>query len=245
MRYGASFVGLMLEVSVAAAEVPGQSAGIAASIGEYDPRVEEAEEPAFVPRFDGEWRWGGVLEAYGGILVHRVGGELSSHAAVGGAARLRYGLLTLGAFHEVSDLVERGRWKSSGGFGGVHVPFTNWVDIDAVVGGGLRTHEDDELRYGPNGYTWTTPTLLFRLAVSDRTGDALVAARVGAELFASFDLHRGKQAWRYEFATTEGVEPRVVSGETDVGGYSIGIAVTLGLDFAEPTSSSSRPRISG
>jgi hypothetical protein len=232
MRYSATLIVTMLHAGMAAAQPSGPGFAIAAPAGDHDEGVEPEQEPPFVPSLERGWRFGGSFQAYSGIVAYRAE-RTGGHGVLGGAARARYGRAVVGGFYEVSDSLEQGRWTSNGGFGGVHLPFDNWVDVEAVVGAGVRTHAEDDPRYGPNGYSWSTPTLCFRLGVTDRSGESVGAVRLGAELFGSIDLKRSKQAWRYEFASVEGVEPRVVTGETSVGGVSVGLAFTIGIDFAQ------------
>jgi hypothetical protein len=228
-----SFVVIMFWTAAAVAEVPGPRVAVVPPLAELDAGPAE-EEPPFVPRLDRDSRWGVSLQGYSGIVTYWAGGATTGHALVGGTVRGRYGYVSIGGFYESSDRIEPGQWKSSGGFGGLHVPFANWVDLDALLGFGIRTHENDDLRYGSHGYSVSTPTLCLRLGVSDRSGRSLGAFRIGAELLASVDLRREPQSWRLEYSRGEGVPPTVFTGETDVGGTSVGIALTIGLDVAEP-----------
>lgn len=204
--------------------------------GDVEPGLErEQEEPELAPRLVREWRFGAAVQAYTGAAAYRTASATWAHGVVGGTVRLRYGHLSLGGFYEVSDAIEQGEWQAAGAFAGAHFHFANWVDIDAGLGAAKRTHSEEDLRYGPNGYRVSTPTLCFRLQVSDRSADSTAALRLGAELFASFDLKRVSEPWSYELARV-GDEPILLTGDTDVGGASVGLAFSIGFDLAEPAS---------
>jgi hypothetical protein len=151
-----------------------------------------------------------------------------AHALVGGLARVRWGYIQAGGTAEMTDTLED-RWRAFGGFAGVWLPFDNWVDMQASLGAGARIYSNSDARYGPGGYELSSPVINLRMGVSDRSSEGRFGGRVGAEFVAAFDLRRHSPGWRYESPVLGG-PPVVVTGVTEVGGFSFGIVMTLGFD---------------
>jgi hypothetical protein len=172
------------------------------------------------------------LQGYSGFVAYRSDGAVWGHGVAGGTLRARFGYLELGGFFEASDRIQQGSWTAVGGFAGAYLPFATWVDVEATLGVGSRTHRDDDRRYGPSGYSWSTPALLFRVGVSDRSGEGIGALRVGMEVQALVDLGRTREPWELVYERPAGIEPLVLRGTTGVGGTSVGLVFTLGFDFA-------------
>jgi len=204
-----------------------------------------SSEPGFSPRF-AAFRGGGInLQGYGGMVAYQCAGAIWGHAVAGGTLRARFGYLEIGGFYEASDRIEQGSWTAFGGFAGAYLPFDDWVDFEATLGVGSRTHREEEVRYGPNGYAWSTPALVLRLSVSDRSSESIAGVRVGLEFFAMMDLKRHAVPWRLVYERGDGIPPLVYSGVTDVGGTSAGLAFTLGFDLSLGTAGAMRPSRAG
>lgn len=199
-----------------------------------EPSTETIEEPSFVPRIGSAAGAGFSVEGYAGLTAYHSARALRGHAVTGGIARLRVSYLTAGGFAERTDEIEFGRWKAFGGFAGVRVPFANWVDFEGSIGGGSRTHAEDDLRYGDGaGYEWATPFAMLRFGLSDRSSsDAPFALRVGFEVFAMFDLKRYDQPWRVVYPRASGLPPLVFSGTTPLGGSNVGLLLSVGFDVS-------------
>jgi hypothetical protein len=204
-----------------------------AALAQYLPFDEGAdEEPGFLPQLGAASGGSIALQSYGGIVAYRAGGALWGHGVAGGRLSARYRYLEVGGYYEASDRIRQGWWTAYGGFAGVFLPFQNWVDFGATVGVGSRTHREDDIRYGPNGYAWSTPSLQVRFSVSDRSGSSLAAVRLGMELYAMMDLKRYGQPWRLEYELPGGLEPLVYTGVTDVGGSSVGLLFSVAFDLS-------------
>jgi hypothetical protein len=106
-----------------------------------------------------------------------------------------------------------------------------WVDLDAVLGFGVRTYTSRDARYGAGGFEESTPVGSLRLGVSDRSGSGTLAARFGAQLFASLDFAPKTRAWEVSYES-EGGGGEEFSGRTRIGGYAIGMALSLGFDVS-------------
>ncbi len=171
--------------------------------------------------------WSMGLGVYAGLTVLTNSGGERAHGVLGGISRARVGYLQLGGAMELSD--DTGdRWRQVGGFAGVFLPFTNWVDLEATAGLSYRTHLDSDERFGAGGYRIGGPAINLRVGVSDRSTEKLLGVRVGGELFCGIDLKRQQASFRYE-----GVDgSKAVTGSSEVGGVSIGIAISTGFDFA-------------
>ena len=147
--------------------------------------AEPVEEPPFVPKVGSVAGAGFSVEGYVGMTAYHSERALKGHGVTGGIARARASYVTVGGFAERADEIEFGRWEAFGGFAGVRLPFANWVDFEGSVGGGSRTHAEDDERYNSGkGYEWTTPFAMLRFGLSDRSSsDAPLALRVGFEVF--------------------------------------------------------------
>ena len=178
--------------------------------------------------------WFGGLEAYGGLLAQAGSDTRESYAVVGGQLRLRYNYVEFGGYYELSD---RGKelsdaFRGFGGFVGAWLPYRGWVDFELAASVGGRTYDSTDTRFGADGYSVSTPTLGLRLGVSDRTSSySAFAARVGGQLFASFDLNPSDQPWTLEAGEDENTVTR--SGVTRVGGFTAGIALVIGFDYGK------------
>jgi hypothetical protein len=197
-----------------------------------EPPADAFEEPAFAPRLGATHRAGLALQAYTGVAAYRTSSATWGHGVLGGTLRLRYGCVELGGYYEASDRIEQGSWTAAGGFAGAYLPYENWVDFEIVAGLASRTHREEDARYGPNGYAWSTPALIWRVSVSDRSSDTTAALRVGVELYGAFDLRRREQPWQLVYQRPAGIPPLVFSGVTDVGGFSAGLLFSIGFDIA-------------
>lgn len=164
------------------------------------------------------------LESYAGLAVLSTEDGSRGHGIVGGLSRLRVSYFELGADLEVSDMALV-RWRQAGGFVGAYLPLVNWVDIDTTIGLAQRTYSNSDTQYGPGGLQFHNPTMTFRLGFSDRLIDELAGFRMGAALLVGVDLKHQQAAWQY---AQEGQS--IAYGVTRVGGYSVGLIVTLGFD---------------
>lgn len=210
---------------------------------QVEPAGETTEEPPFVPRVGSTAGGGFSVEGYAGLTAYLSERALRAHGITGGIARVRASYVALGAFAERADEIEFGRWHAFGGFAGVRLPFANWVDFEGSIGGGSRTHAEDDLRYGDgDGYVWTTPFAMLRFGLSDRSSDAPLALRIGFEVFAMFDLKRHDQPWEVVYPRAAGIEPLVFRGTTPLGGSNIGLLVSVGFDVALRGSAVGPPR---
>lgn len=181
------------------------------------------------PALDRAPGWSIGLDAYAGLAVLSTRDGALSHAVFGGLSRFQWQYFQAGGLIEVSDPGE-GQWRSIGGFVGAFVPFRHWVDFEFAGGLAARTYRDTSLRYGPDGYEATTPALTLRAGFSDRSSNELFGMRLGGHLAAAFDLTRHERPWTYDFESTTG-ETRSLQGQTRVGGFSLGLAVTAGFDI--------------
>jgi hypothetical protein len=171
--------------------------------------------------------WSIGLETYAGLGVLVDQDVSRGHALAGGLSRFQLSYLEAGGVLEVSDLSVV-RWRKVGGFVGAYLPLVNWVDIHATVGLAQRAYSNPDDRYGAGGLALKTSTLTFRLGFSDRVIDERFGLRIGAALLVDADLKRQAAHWSY---SQLGVQESV-TGNTNVGGFSTGIVVTLGFDVA-------------
>lgn len=184
-------------------------------------------------------RWSVLVEGFGGLGVLKTKDGTEAHSFGGGMGRFRIWYFQAGGYAEVTDR-ENYDSRAFGGVVGAYFPFRTrhlgpsgllgkWVDLDAVLGFGVRTYTSRDARYGAGGFEESTPVGSLRLGVSDRSGSGTLAARFGAHLLASLDFAPQTRSWQvsYESESGEGDE---FSGRTHIGGYSIGMALSLGLD---------------
>jgi len=167
------------------------------------------------------------LGAYGGLALLMTRGENHPHALAGVLSRARYSYFELGAVIEISDYVQD-EWRSIGAFAGAWLPYRNWVDFELAAGLAARRYSSTDPRYGAGGYELSTPALMLRLGLSDRSSDGLFGARLGGEIVAAFDLRQREARWRYQ--TSDPARP--LRGTTPVGGFSLGVALSVGFDVA-------------
>jgi hypothetical protein len=199
-----------------------------------------ASEPIWPPRLVREPGLYGGLEAYGGLLTLGGSDTREAYAFVGGQLRFRYDYYQVGGWYEVSDHPEKQTdddYRAFGGFLGAWLPYRGWVDFEVAATVGARNYKSDDSRYGGTGYDVSTPTLGFRLGVSDRTSSFTdFAGRIGGQLVFAYDLNPSEEAWE-QTHEIDG-EPVTDRGSTKVGGYTIAIALVLGFDFGQPVKSS-------
>jgi hypothetical protein len=228
----------MLHFGVFGAAVAGCVLLARVAFAQAEPIDDTREEPPFVPRL-GSLAGGFSVEGYVGLTAYHSERDLRGHVVTGGIARLHVNYVTVGGFAERADETEFGRWQAFGGFAGVRVPFANWTDFEGSIGGGSRTHAEDDERYNDGaGYEWATPFAMLRFGISDRTSpDARLALRVGVEVFALFDLKRHDQPWEVVYPRAAGLPPLVFRGTTPLGGSNVGLLVSVGFDVSlSPTS---------
>ena len=184
-------------------------------------------------------RWSVLVEGFGGLGVLKTKDGTEAHSFGGGMGRFRIWYFQAGGYAEVTDR-ENYDSRAFGGVVGAYFPFRTrhlgpagllgkWVDLDAVLGFGVRTYTSRDARYGAGGYEESTPVGSLRLGVSDRSGSGTLAARFGAHLLASLDFAPKTRTWQVSYASEDG-EGDAFSGRTRIGGYSIGMALSLGLD---------------
>lgn len=185
-------------------------------------------------------RWSVLVEGFGGLGVLKSKDGTEAHSFGGGMGRFRIWYFQAGGYAEVTDR-ENYDTRAFGGVVGAYFPFRTrhlgpkgllgkWVDLDAVLGFGVRTYTSDDPRYGAGGFEETTPVGSLRLGVSDRSGSGTLAARFGAHLLASLDFAPKTRHWEVSYES-EGSGTDSVSGRTHIGGYSFGMALSLGLDI--------------
>ncbi len=169
--------------------------------------------------------WSVGLEGYAGLTTFSNSEGTKGRAITGGLTRVRWQYVEIGAAVEASDY-DRDRWRKFGGFAGAYFPFTNWVDIDATLGLGMRNYATSDLRYGPSGAAVSVPSLTLRLGLSDRPFSTLIGPRIGAALLVGVDLSRRDVAWSYEVAGM------TIEGVTRFGGITAGLVMNFGFDVA-------------
>jgi len=185
-------------------------------------------------------RWSVLVEGFGGLGVLVTTDGTEAHSFGGGMGRFRIWYFQAGGYAEVTDR-ENYDTRAFGGVIGAYFPFRTrhlgpqgllgkWVDLDAVLGFGVRTYTSDDPRYGAGGFEESTPVGSLRLGVSDRSGTGTLAARFGAHLLASLDFAPKTRNWEVSY-DSEGEPGDSFSGRTRVGGYSFGMAISLGLDI--------------
>jgi hypothetical protein len=207
-----------------AAQTAEESAEFDSPSGELTPTIFPLE-----PEFDSSPGWSIGLEAYGGLAVLSTEDGGHAHAILGGLSRFQLGYFQLGGFIESTDGGEN-HWSAIGGFAGAFIPYRHWVDFEFTAGLAARRYREEAVRYGPDGYEATSPALLLRAGFSDRALDDLFGVRLGGHLTAMIDLERHERPWTYTAETSDG-EVRTVTGESAVGGFSVGIGLTAGFDI--------------
>lgn len=175
---------------------------------------------------DAQSGWSVGMEGYVGLATVSTTDGTKGHAVAGGVSRARFGYAEIGGRLEMSD-VDGERWRMVGGFAGAYLPLTNWVDIDTSVGLGVREYVSKDRRYGPGGVSARTPTLTLRIGVSDRTIEGLLGPRLGAALLIGIDLKHHDAQWTYKIPEME-----TMTGATRLGGVTVGLVMSVGLDVA-------------
>lgn len=170
--------------------------------------------------------WSLGLEAYAGIGVLADSDGTRGHELAGGQSILRISYVQMGASMEAGG-VELVGWHKVGGFLGAYLPLVNWVDVDASVGLAKRTYFNGSQRYGAGGLEASTAALTFRLGFTDRLIDERFGLRLGGALLFDADLRHKSASWTYEAAGQQ-----TSTGTTPVGGYTVGLAATVGFDVA-------------
>jgi hypothetical protein len=178
--------------------------------------------------------WHAGLDLYAGLGALLGTDTRGSYAFGGALLRGRYKYYQIGGFYEFTDdpLTSAGAFKAFGGFVGAWLPFDNWVDFEGAVGIGSRTYRDQDPRFGPNGYELSGPTLNLRAGVYDRAGSGLIGGRIGAQIVSSYDLKQRDRAWQLNSRDEDG-DLVVTRGVSHVGGLSIGLVLTVGLDVGK------------
>jgi hypothetical protein len=201
----------------------------------------EAEPPAPAGtgfHLDAPSKLGFGIEGYGGVATAFNSGPDRAHALVGGLARFRLHYFQLGGTFEITDSGEAKvlgessieHWRSVGGFAGVLLPYARWISLDASVGLGARTYVNSTSIYGANGLSTSLTALTFRVGVSDRMTHRLIAPRLGAGLIVSTDLSRVDVPWKRRYVAADGTVSET-TGATPIGGISIALTVTIGLEL--------------
>jgi hypothetical protein len=88
------------------------------------------------------------------------------------------------------------------------------------------------VRFGPNGYELGGPTLNFRVGVYDRAGSGLLGGRIGAQIVSSYDLSQHDRPWQLISVDEDG-DVTTTRGVSHVGGLTIGLALSVGLDLGK------------
>lgn len=185
-------------------------------------------------------RWSVLIEGFGGLGVLKSKDGTEAHSFGGGMGRFRIWYLQAGGYAELTDR-ENYDTRAFGGVVGAYFPFRTrhlgpkgllgkWVDLDAVLGFGVRTYTSRDSRYGAGGFEESTPVGSLRLGVSDRSGSGTLAARFGAHLLANVDFAPKTRSWEVSY-DSEGEAGDSFSGRTHIGGYSFGMALSLGFDI--------------
>jgi hypothetical protein len=196
--------------------------------------------PESLIELDPTRRWSVLVEGFGGLGVLKTKDGTEAHSFGGGMARFRIWYFQAGGYVELTER-ENYDTRAFGGVVGAYFPFRTrhlgpkgllgkWVDLDAVLGFGVRTYTSRDARYGAGGFEESTPVGSLRLGVSDRSGSGTLAARFGAHLLASLDFAPKTRSWEVSYDSETG-EGDSFSGRTHIGGYSLGMALSLGFDI--------------
>jgi hypothetical protein len=190
--------------------------------------------PSVEISFEREPGWAVGVDVFGGLAALMGTDTRGSFALVGALARGRYRYYEVGAFYATTDdpMSSAGSYTEFGGIAGAWLPYKNWIDIEVAARVGSRTYEDPSTRYGASGYELGGMTLGLQLGVSDRVRSDKVGGRIGAQLVGTYDLKQRDQTWQQLREDSEGMEV-MTSGTTHVGGFTLGIQMSLGLDIGE------------
>lgn len=234
VRVLTSFVVVLLGVRTACAQVSTHED----TDVESGAAAPSAFAPAPAPRFGTPSRWAVALNGVGGISAQRTSADWRAHGFGGAELRVRYLYVQAGGFMDRSDSGEsrafrettQEHYQTVAGFVGAWLPFQDWVSVDASVGFGKRRFRNPISLYGPHGLDETTNVLTFRFGISDRSSaTALFAATFGGALVASVDLNPRQVMWRRTFLLPGGGIGET-TGTIPVGGWSVGLLVTLGVE---------------
>jgi hypothetical protein len=176
--------------------------------------------------------WSAGLQGSVGLSTLFGSETRSAFSLAGAIVRAHYGYVSGGLFYEATDDFEvGGGWQNMGGFVGAYLPYERWLDFDLALRGGARRYSDDDPQFGPTGYAFWAAAVGLAVGVSDRTSDDAFAGRLGGFLVGTYDINQEDEPWRLESADPDtGV--RVVSTGPPVGGFTVALEMTLGLDIA-------------
>jgi hypothetical protein len=184
--------------------------------------------------FDDRPGWSAGIDGYVGLSTLLGTDTRGAYSLAGALFRARYRYYALGAFFEATDtLAGGGQWQSVGGFAGAWLPYKNWVDFEVALRMGGRKFTDRDSRFGPSGYSYGGSALGVALGVSDRAVQGRWGGRVGASLVGTYDLKQRDRPWRFETVDPETGMVRATTGQSHVGGFSVALHVTIGLDLGE------------
>ncbi len=177
------------------------------------------------------------LDVRGGIGMMAASEARGAFASLGGLLRAHYQYYELGFFYDRSDNSGTGAsFTHFGGLAGAWLPYHNWVDFELALGVGSRQYDDPDPRYGPSGYELSGLAASLILGVSDRAKSggkgASGGGRVGGQLVFTYDVKQYDQPWTLVDLNQAG-EVTETRGSTHVGGFSIGLMLTLGLDYGD------------
>jgi len=177
--------------------------------------------------------YGIAVELRGGIGLLARSEARGAFAFGGGLLRGHYNYFEFGGFYDQGDdAPSGGSFSHVGGLLGAWLPYHNWVDFEVALGFGVRRYDDPDPRYGPNGYELSTAALSLVAGVSDRSSSGNLGGRIGGQIILTNDLTQRDQPWKLYEQNNSG-EVVETTGTTHVGGFSIALAVTLGLDYGE------------
>ena len=179
--------------------------------------------------------WAVGLDARAGIGILTRSEARGAFAFAGGLLRGHFQYFEAGFFYDhADDAPSGGTFANFGGFAGAWLPFHNWVDFEAAVGLGSRRYTDGDPRYGAHGYALSSAALSLILGVSDRAHSDNIGGRVGGQLVITDDLSQHDKPWSVLVPDADGNQV-LTHGTTHVGGLSLALVFTLGLDAgAEP-----------
>jgi hypothetical protein len=186
------------------------------------------------PRLTASVGWGAGLDGVVGLAMPAESDTQSAHAFAGGLARVHWTYIEIGGAYVATD-VSSDEWRSVEGFVGAWLPFHRWVDVEAAGGVARRTYSSSDTRYGPNGFSVANTALTLRVGASARTSEGWLGARAGGAIVAALDVGRENLRWSYELGSVE--NPRVIEGRSPIGGFTLALQLSLGLDVSPPKAS--------
>ena len=177
------------------------------------------------PTLDTPPTWSLGLAPYAGLGLSLSKDRAESFPVGGGLFRLTLRSTVIGVYGEAAVLPDY-NLTNVGGLLGATLPFRSWVDIDALLGLGMRTYENrsDSGYFGD--YRISLMAASVRTGISDRTGE-LVGLRLGGQLVACLDINSEERRWE--------IEPEDGLGETRrgarrFGALTLAFVITVGLD---------------